>query len=93
MSRDKSEHLWLTQKELAARWKVSQSTIINYRNKGRIPSFRLPGSTRVLYPFDEILELEQQHTTKEGQKGQRQLSQIKRKKPVVSTKPLKEWRI
>ncbi|WP_304511271.1 hypothetical protein [Desulfopila sp. IMCC35008] len=90
---NKIQSPWITQKELASRWQVSQSTIINYRNKGELLFFRLPGSTRVLYPLDEILKLEGQHTTKEVQIRQQQLTEIKRKKPVVSTKPQKEWRV
>ncbi len=93
MSNDNTEHLWLTQKELATRWKVSQPTIINYRNKGELLFFRPPGSTRVLYSLDEILKLEQQNTTKEVQIRRQQLTEIKGKKPVVSTKPQKEWEV
>ena len=95
MSNDNTERLWLTQKELAVRWKVSQSSIINYRNKGKLPFFRLPGSSKVLYPMKEIVELEHQNTTttEEVRRKQKQQIELQRKKPVVSAKPKKEWRI
>lgn len=86
---------WLTQKELAKRWHVSPSSIINWRNNGKLPFFRVPGSTRVLYPLYEIIALEQQHTTKtkEGPKTRKQPAELQLKKPVVSTKSQKIWRI
>jgi hypothetical protein len=95
MSDFQKEQNYFTQKELAVRWRVSQGTIINLRKAGRIPFFRVPGSSKILYPVDRILECEQHHTisTKEEQREQQQLTEIKRKKPVVSTKPQKEWRI
>ncbi len=85
---------WLTQKELAVRWKVSQSSIINYRNKGKLPFFRVPGSIRILYPLHEIIALELQYTTtiKEVRRKQKQLTESQRKTPVVSAKK-KDWRI
>ena len=62
---------YLTQKELAQRWRVSQSTIINWREKGEIPYFRVPYSSRILYPEEQIEALEKTNTTnqKEEKKG------------------------
>lgn len=89
------EKYYFNQSELSKRWNVSPGTIIKWRNEGRIPFFRLPGASRVLYPVARILECEQEHTTttKEERRDQRQHNELKRKKPVVSTKPTKEWRI
>ena len=86
---------YLTQKELAERWRVSQGTIINLRRTGSIPFFSVPGSSKILYPVDGIIYCEQQHTTttKEEQKKQKGLTESSRKKPVVSTKSRKKWRI
>ncbi len=84
---------WLTQKELAKRWHVSPSSIINWRNKGRLPYFRVPGSARILYPLDEIVKIECQNTTREVQRSEIQSTELKRKKPVVSAKSNKKWRI
>jgi len=84
---------YLTQTELAARWHVSPGTIINWREKGSIPFFQVPGSSKMLYPIEKISELEKQNTTleKEGNK-QKTSTEIKRKKPVMSAKD-KKWRI
>ncbi len=86
---------WITQKQLAKRWQVSPGTIINWREAGQLPFFRLPGSSKVLYPMDEIVEIEHQNTkqVKEVSNKQKHLTELKRKKPVMSAKPQKEWRI
>ena len=87
---------FLTQKKLAERWNVSQGTIINWRNNGNLPFFQVPGSSRVLYPVDGILECEQKNTTaaKEVLPSKRiVVTEFKRKKPVVSAKPKRDWRI
>ena len=83
---------WIPQKELAKRWHVSPGTIINWRQEGRLPFFRVPGTSKILYPGDKIIELENKNTTivKEGPQQQ---PELKRKKPVMSAKPIKEWRI
>jgi hypothetical protein len=95
MSADTNNHPWLTQKELASRWKVAQSSIVNWRKNGKIPFFPIPGSSRILYSLESIIELERKHTTttKEEQGEQKEHTELKRKKPVVSAKPFKEWRI
>ncbi len=94
-SAEENEKKYINQRQLAERWDVSPGTIIKWRNEGRVPFFRLPGTSRVLYPIDQILECEQTHTTttKEAQREQKERTELKRKKPVVSAKPFKEWRI
>lgn len=90
-----TEKYYFTQKELAERWHVSAGTVINLRNNGAIPFFRVPGASKILYPINRILECERQHTTEiqeEESKPQHRI-ESKRKTPVVSTKPQKEWRI
>ncbi|MBM9604214.1 helix-turn-helix domain-containing protein [Desulfopila inferna] len=86
---------YFTQKELATRWRVSQGTIINLRKAGNIPFFSLPGSSKILYPVDEIIDCEQKHTTaiKEVHNKRHQLTELKRKLPVVSPKKQQNWRI
>lgn len=86
---------YFTQKELAERWRVSQGTIINLRKAGSVPFFSVPGSNKILYPVGKILECEQQHTisTKEAQDKQNRRTELKGKKPVVSAKSNKIWRI
>ena len=91
---EKTEKKYLTQKQLAERYSTSESTIKNWRDRGYLPFFRLPGSNRVLYPLDGIIEAELQFTTPAKEvKNRQQSAERKRKKPVISTTPKKEWRI
>lgn len=85
---------FLTQGELAERWRLTESTVKNLRDRGQLPYFRLPGSSRVMYPFESIEELERLYTipAKEVDKGGHQ-TEIMRKKPDVSATPRKEWTI
>ena len=85
---------YLTQSELAERWRLTQSSIKNLRDRGQLPYFRLPGSSRVLYAAEAVEELERLHTTpgKEVDK-ERHRTEIMRNKPDVSATPGKEWRI
>lgn len=86
---------YLTQAQLAERWHVSPGIIINWREDGRIRFFQVPGTSKKLYPVAGIIELENQNTTtvKEVSNKQKQPTELKRKKPVMSAKPQKEWRI
>jgi len=91
MSGEDNEKQYFTQKELANRWQCAQGTIINYRNKGIISFFQLPESTKILYPVDEIIELEKNNTIKKG--GNKPEVEVKRVKPCVSSSKNKEWRM
>ena len=86
------EEYW-TQEEMARRWRVSESTLKNWRDKGTLPFFSLPESSRVLYPVDAILELEKNNIHNKEVENKQTDVDVKRKKPVVSTKSTKEWRI
>ena len=88
------EHKYLTQAELAKRWRMSQSCVKNWRAKGYLPYFQVPGSRRVLYPLHGIQDLEKRNKipTKEVRK-QIEETGIERKKPEISATPKKEWRI
>ena len=100
-----TQQLYFTQKELAARWKVSQSSIINWRKRGIIPFLNLPGSVRVLYPVNEIIELENQYLSLpkgaqrpeyhqyQAVRNKKNYTESKRKTPAVSAKPNKDWRV
>ena len=85
---------YLTQGELAERWRITESTVKNLRGRGQLPYFRLPGSSRVLYAVEAVEELERLHTTpaEEVDKA-RQRTEITRKKPDISATPRKEWRV
>ena len=85
--------LW-TQQEVADYFRVVPATVKNWRERGYVCYFQVPGSTRVLYPVEAIKEFERLHTTlaKEVDKEKRR-TEIKRKQPDVSATPRKEWRI
>jgi hypothetical protein len=82
---------FLTQHEVACRFRVSPSTIKNWRERGLLHYFQAPGSTRVLYPVDAIDEFERRCTkvAKEVVKEK----EITRERSNVSTRPQKVWRI
>ena len=48
-----SDRQYLTSKEVADRWRLSDQTLANWRSAGKGPPFIRVGS-RVLYPFDGI---------------------------------------
>jgi excisionase family DNA binding protein len=82
---------YLTQKEVASRFRVTESTVKNWRQKGLLRYLRVVGSTRVLYPIDSIEEFEKQsiHQEKEVVRPK----EIKRERPRISPREKKEWRI
>ena len=86
---------YLTQGELAKRWRISPSSVKNWRERGYIPYLQFPGSTRIFYPIQGIKEAERQFTTPAKEVVPKQIkgSEIKRVKPVVSSKGDEDWRI
>lgn len=86
---------FLTQKELATRWRMSESSIKNWRERGHLCYFQLPGSTRVLYPVKAVEEIERKCTTpaKVVVDRKKRRAAIKRIKPVISANNDKDWRI
>jgi hypothetical protein len=87
--------VFFTQKELAERWRMTEASIKSIREKGGIPYFLPPASSRVLYPRDEIIMVEQErlNLTSKGKCKQNKSTVNKRKKPVNSADLNKEWRI
>jgi hypothetical protein len=82
---------FLTQKEVAEYFRVSQGTIINWRNKGLLSYWQAPGSSKILYYRDEIGEFRDQNTTlkKGGGACENKIVVRKRKeKPGVSPKKI-----
>jgi hypothetical protein len=53
---------YLSQKELALRWKCSSAAIGQYRKKKLITAMRLPQSKRWIYPLKAVLDYEGYHT-------------------------------
>ena len=85
---------YLTQGELAKRWRISPSSVKNWRERGYIPYLQFPGSTRIFYPIQGIKEAERQFTTPAKEVGkQKERTEITRKQPDVSATSNKEWRI
>jgi transposase len=82
---------YLTQKEVADRFRVSASTVKNWRERGLLRYFQAPGSSRVLYPVDAVEELEQQSIKQK--KGVVRPTEIKRERPRIPARPEKEWRL
>ena len=87
------EKKYLTQQEVATLFRVTPSTVKNWRDEGKFEYFQVPGSTRVLYPRESIEEFERQNTRKAKILEFKRPAEITRKKPGVSSKPRKEWRI
>jgi hypothetical protein len=87
---NKTCDIFLSQKQLAMRWQMSESCVKNYRNKGLLPFFRLPQTSRVLYPLDAIERLEAENT-QSNKKENRPKPEKQRKSPEVSS--TLKWRI
>ena len=87
------EPKYLTQAELAKHWRVCENSVKNWRQRGYLPYFRIPGSSRVLYPLHGIQEVED-HFTEPAREvmPEHTEAEIKRRKPVVSSKD-EDWRI
>jgi excisionase family DNA binding protein len=84
---------YLTQEEVALLFRVSPSTVKNWREAGLLSYFQPLGSTRVLYPREAVEEFEKQHTRRAKILEFRRPAEVKKGKPGVSSKPQKEWRI
>ena len=86
------EQKYITQKEMAARFRKTEGTIINWRRKGYFTYFRPPGSKSVLYLRESVEDFESEYTIKSDRKEvDNRPKPVKREKPVVSAK--KVWRI
>jgi len=82
---------YLTQREVAGRFRVGPSTIKNWRDMGLLTYFQAPGSSRVLYPKDAVEEFERQSI--KNKKEVVKPAETRRKKPEISAKPERVWRI
>jgi hypothetical protein len=85
--------IFLTQAELAKRWHASQSSVKNWRDEGLVPYFQLPGSSRVLYPLEQIEIIEKQFTRQTKEVKPKKPTEIKGKLPGISKTSKKVWRI
>lgn len=89
----KKDLKFLSQQELAARWGVSESTVFNWRDRGILPYFRVPGSKRILYSIEKIEEFEEQHSYRQEVIKKRKVADKKGVKHVMSAKSDRDWRI
>jgi hypothetical protein len=83
---------YLTQEEVALLFRVSPSTVKNWREAGLLSYFQPLGSTRVLYPREAVEEFERQHTKKAKILEFKRPSEITKAKPGISSAK-REWRI
>lgn len=84
---------YLTQAELAQRFRVSPSTIKNWRDQGKLEYFQPDGSSRVLYPRESVEAFERRFTRRAKTIERSKPAEVKKGKPEVSPKSRKEWRI
>jgi hypothetical protein len=82
---------YLTQKEVAQRFRVTETTIKNWREQGKLAYLRAPGSTRVLYPIESIEEFERRYTT--PAKTKPKPADIIVKSSAMSSRTKETWRI
>ena len=96
MTKEKTYDLkqeYLTQQEVADLFRVTPSTVKNWRDAGHLEFFQPPGSSRVIYPKESVSEFQRQNTQRAKVIKFRRPVEIKRTKPEVSTKPHTVWRI
>lgn len=86
---DMTTETYYTQKEVAGIFRVSQGTVIKWREQGYLVYFRAPGSNRVLYPVDAVERFQEEYTSREEVVAKR-FSRGERKRRVA---PEKQWRI
>ena len=88
------EKKYYTQEEVAILFRVSQSTIKNWRDKGLLEYLQPTGSTRVLYPRETVEEFERQHIKKAKVIEFKRPEPVKREEPGLSSNRIqKRWRI
>jgi hypothetical protein len=84
---------YLTQKEVADLFRVSQSTIKAWRDAGLLEYFQPPGSSRVLYPRESIEAFEKNYTRRVKRFEVAHSVEPRRETPVTPSKSKKIWRI
>jgi excisionase family DNA binding protein len=84
---------YLTQKEVADLFRVSQSTIKNWRDAGLLEYFQPPGSTRVLYPREAIEQFEKNYTRRVKRFEVAHSVRTKGEPSMRPSKSKEDWRI
>ena len=80
---------YYTQKELAEMFRVSQGTIIKWRELGFLEYFRPPGSNRVLYPIEAVERFKNEFPYRREVINTQRLSGRNGRRAALE----KEWRI
>jgi transcriptional regulator with XRE-family HTH domain len=86
------EKKYMTQEEVARRFRVSPSTIKNWRDQGKLDFFQPDWSSRVLYPKESIDEFERKYIKKARAVDLRKYAEIKREVHGMSSDPKDEER-
>lgn len=81
--------VYYTQEEVAGIFRVSQGTIIRWRNLGYLVYFRAPGSNRVLYLVDAVERFQREFTFGE-EVVEKRLNGRRNRRRVA---PQEKWRI
>jgi len=85
---------YYTQEEVAVLFRVSQSTIKNWRDKGLLEYLQPTGSTRVLYPRETVEEFETLHRQRAKVIEFKRPEPVNREEPGLSSNRIKkQWRI
>jgi len=87
-----NKNKYLTQREVAERFRKSEGTIINWRRSGLLSFFSPPGARSVLYLMPEIEDFEKQYTTIRKGGGAKKKARPTKEKPDISATQ-KKWRI
>ena len=89
---DLEEMRYMTQEEVARRFRVSPSTIKNWRDQGKLDFFQPDWSSRVLYPKESIDEFEKKYIKKAKAVDFRKYAEIKREVHWMSSDPREKER-
>ncbi|MBC2734074.1 MAG: helix-turn-helix domain-containing protein [Desulfobacteraceae bacterium] len=86
---DKPASLYYTQREVAEMFRVSQGTVIKWRELGYLEYFRPPGSNRVTYSVDGVERFRKNFTYRK---------EVMQKPPATGSSyrrvaPANDWRI
>jgi len=83
---------FLTQKEVAKLFRVSEATVRNWRERGLLPYWQAPGSTRVLYLSNDVKDFYEKYF-KQSRGGDRPkpFNGIKKGRPGISSN--RKWKV
>jgi len=80
---------YYTQREVAEIFRVSQGTVIKWRQLGFLEYFRPPGSTRILYPTEAVESFKKEFTYRREVVNTQRISGRNGRRAALE----KEWRI